>query len=238
VSITRNGAVALAFTLISPACLAVTGCGSGSTDPLSGMSASQVVGKAVSDLKSEPHFSISGKINSDGQNLGLALGYKSPSPSECQGTIGLDNKGSFGVVSIGDAVWVKPDNAFWKAFAGSSAQQAIAVLGGKYLKTSSSDPNMADMVKICNVNELSSMFANTGTVTKGAVTTIDGQRALALKDSKEGGTLYVTDTSAPRILQVTNPSKSDGGSLTFTYDTVTVTAPPASETVDGSKYGM
>jgi hypothetical protein len=200
------------------------------------MSASQVVGKAVSDLKSEPHFSISGKINSDGQNLSLALGYKSP--SDCQGTIGLDNKGSFGVVSIGDAVWVKPDNAFWNAFAGSSAQQAIAVLGGKYLKTSSSDPNMAGLVKICNVNELTSMFTSTGTVTKGAVTTIDGQRALALKDSKEGGALYVTDTSTPRILQVTNSSKSDGGSLTFTYDAVTVTAPPASETVDGSKYGM
>jgi hypothetical protein len=140
-------------------------------------------------------------------------------------------------VTIGSTVWVKPDNTFWNSFAGSSAQQVIAVLGGKYLKTSSSDSNMADLVKICNVSELSSTFTSAGTVTKGDVTTIGGQRALTLKDSK-GGTLYVTDTSTPRILKVTNPSKSDGGSLTFTYGAVTVTAPPASQTVDGSKFGM
>lgn len=140
---------------------------------------------------------------------------------------------------MGGTVWVKPDNAFWKSFAGGSAQQAIAVLGGKYLKTTASDPNMADMVKICNVSDLSSSIAKASKVTKGAVTTIDGQRALALKDVAKGGTMYVTDTSAPRILQVTNPSKSDGGStMKFTYGQVKVTAPPASQTVDGSKYGF
>ena len=233
-SLPRSGGIALAFILMSSACLAATGCG-GSSDPLSGMTGKQVVSKAVSDLKTEPHFSISGKVNSAGENLSLALGYKPP--TGCQGTIGLDTKGSFGVVSIGNTVWVKPDNAFWNTFAGSSAQQVIALLGGKYLKTSSSDSNMADLVKLCNVSELSSTFTTPGTVTKGDVTTIGGQKALALKDSK-GGTLYVTDTSSPQILKVTNPSKSDGGSLTFTYGAVNVTAPPAGQTVDGSKYGM
>jgi hypothetical protein len=234
VSFPRSGAVALACIVMSSACLAATGCG-GNSDPLSGMSGTQVVSKAVSDLKAEPHFSISGKVNSSGQDLSLTLGYKPP--TGCTGTIGLDTKGSFGVVSIGDTVWVKPDNTFWRSFAGSSAPQVIALLGGKYLKTTSSDSNMADLVKLCNVSELSSTFTGAGTVTKGDVTTVDGQSALTLKDSK-GGTLYVTDTASPRILQVSNPSKSDGGSLTFTYGAVTVTAPPASQTVDGAKYGM
>lgn len=228
---------AAAFTLMSAAGLAVAGCGSnGSADPLAGLSGQQVVAKAVSNLKSEPHFTITGKMNSDGQNLTLALGYKTP--TSCQGTIGLDDKGSFGVVAIGNSVWIKPDTTFWKSFAGSSAQQAIDLLGGKYLKTTASDANMADLVKICDVNELSSSLTKTSNVTKGAVTTIDGQRALTLKDVDQGGTMYVSDTSAPRILQVTNPSKNDGGTMKFTYGAVTVAAPPASETVDGSKYGF
>lgn len=235
-SLTRRCTAAV--TLISAAGIAVAGCGSGNGggDPLASMSGKQVVAKAVSDLKSASQFSISGKVNSDGQHLTLALGYKPP--ASCQGTIALDNKGSFGVVAMGGTVWIKPDNAFWKSFAGGSAQRAIAVLGGKYLKTTASDPNMADMVKICNVSDLTSSIAKASKVTKGAVTTIDGQRALALKDVAKGGRMYVTDTSAPRILQVTNPSKSDGGTMKFTYGQVKVTAPPASETVDGSKYGF
>lgn len=235
-SLPRSGAAALA--LIFSASLAATGCGSGGGDPLAGLSASQVVSKTVSGLGSQPHFSITGTIISSGQKLSMTLGYKPP--ASCEGTIGMGRGGSFAMTAIGNTVWIKPDEAFWKANAGASARQAIALLGGKYLKTTTADANMADVSKLCNVAKLSSSMLKTGTgkVTKGTVTTIDGQRALTLKDSAKGGTLYVTDTSSPRILQVTNPSKSDGGTLKFSYGPVTVTPPPASETVDGSKYGF
>lgn len=234
-SFPRSGAAALA--LVFSASLAATGCG-GSGDPLAGLSANQVVSKAVSGLGSQSHFSITGTIISSGRKLSMTLGYKPP--TSCEGTIGMGRGGSFAMTAIGTAVWIKPDTAFWKANGGASAQQAIALLGGKYLKTTTADANMADVSKLCNVAKLSSSMlkTSTGKVTKGKVTTIDGQSALTLKDSAKGGTLYVTDTSSPRILQVTNPSKSDGGTLKFSYGPVTVTPPPASETVDGSKYGF
>lgn len=217
--------ITLALLSLSAACLAATGCAGG--DPLADMSGGQVAAKAFTDLNSESHFSVAGKADSGGQAVSLALGYTPP--SGCQGTIGMGRMGSADVVTDGGAVWVRPDGAYWKAVAGVSPQKLVTALRGKYVKTSVRDPGMAEIVRFCTASGLSATFGQSGTVTKGAVTTTGGQRTLTLTDSR-GGTLLVTDTSAPRILR-----EGGRGSLTFTYGPVTVAAPPASQTVN--RYG-
>lgn len=231
-SIPRSGAVALTFAVASSACLAVTGCGS--SNPLAGMSGTQIATKAVSDLKSESQFSISGTVADSGLNLDMKLGYHPP--ASCAGTVGITGKGSFALVAINGTAWIKPDDSFWKSYAGSHAQEAIALLGGKYLKSSGGSSYVAGLAKLCTVGQLSSAFTAPGAVTKGAATTIDGQSAIPLKNTA-GTTLYVSNASSPQILRITNPA-AGGGTVTFTYGPATVAAPPASETIDGSKYGF
>jgi hypothetical protein len=56
-----------------------------------------------------------------------------------------------------------------------------------------------------------------GQVTKQAVTSVDGKRAIPLLDSN-GGTLYVAATGPAYILKITNTGKSSGGAGTITFD--------------------
>lgn len=230
-SIPRSGAAALTLALITTACLSA--CGS---DPLSGMSAEQIASKAVSDLNSAPEFNLSGTVDENGQNLGLTLAYKTP--SSCQGTISLNGKGNLAVVSIDGTAWIKPDAAFWQSYAGAQAKKAIAMLGDKYLKSSPNDTNVSTLTSLCTVTSLSSAFTSSGTLTKGSPTTIDGQNAIPLTNS-HGATVYVTDSSSPQILEVTNSSAANSGKIDFKYgQPAAVAAPAEAETVDGSQFGF
>lgn len=228
-SIPRSGVVALALALASSATLALAGCGD--SNPLGGESGAQIAGQAVSDLKSAPAFTISGSVVDSGLSLILDLGYKNP--SSCQGTVGINGKGSFELVAINGTAWIKPDTTFWQSYAGAKAQQAIAILGGKYLKASGSDSYVAGLAKLCTVGQLSSAFTTPGAVTKGKPTTVNGQNAVPLTNTA-GATLYVSDTSSPQILQLS----SGGSTVNFKYGSTTVAAPPQAETIDGSQYGF
>jgi hypothetical protein len=249
------GLIALAAASVT--CLAVTACGStgsgagGATtaggahgpapattaaDPLAGLTGDQVVAKAVAELKAVPGFTMAGTVTDSSGTYNVNLSYKKG--SGCQGTVAQPGKGSFAMVVIGTTAWVKPDDAFWKANAGRQADAAIALLAGRYLKGSTSNANVASLTNLCDVNSLARSLTEATGVVKGPVTVMGGQRVLPLTDKAKGGTLYVTDASPPRILQLSNSKAGDSGKLTFSYTPVTLTPPPASQAVDGSKLGF
>jgi len=233
----------------SVTCLAVTACGGSGTgggaspspsatvaDPLAGLSGDQVVAKAVAELKAVPSFTMAGTVTDSSGTYNVNLSYKKG--SGCQGTVAQPGKGSFAMVVIGATAWVKPDDAFWKANAGSQAAAAIALLAGRYLKGSTSNASVASLTKLCDVKSLASSLTEATGVAKGPVTVMGGQRVLPLTDKAKGGTLFVTDANPPRILQLSNSKADRSGKLTFSYTPVTLTPPPASQTVDGSKLGF
>lgn len=229
---------ALTFTAASAICVMGAGCGSSGGDPLSGLSAKQVLSKAVSDLKSAPSFHIAGTANAGGAPTSLDITYSRG--TGCEGTAGTGSRGSIYLRVIGDTAWLKPDQAYWKSYAGSSAPLVIAAVGGKYLKTSTNSSNVSALAQLCNANSLASSFTSPKDIEKGAISMINGQRALALKDPAKSSALYVTDTSSPQILRVTSAQSGSSGRIDFTGygNSVTLTPPPASETIDGAKYGF
>jgi hypothetical protein len=229
---------ALALTAASAFSLTVFGCGGGGGgDPLASMSAKQVLTKAVSDLKSASTFRVSGRVNQDG-GLSLQLTYKHG--TGCEGTLGLGSRGSLYLLVIGDVAWMKPDDTFWKTYAGSSASQVIALMGGRYLKGSTSSSQVSGLTQICDANYLASSLASPKDIAKGPVTTVNGQQALELKDKSKSATMYVTDTSSPQILQVISTQSGNSGKVYFTGygNPVTLTPPPASETINGAPFGF
>lgn len=238
VPISPRSSRAIAAVVASAACLAAVGCGggSGSGDPLSGMSAKQVTTKAIASLKSAPSFTITGSVPYSGHPLSIDLGFKG---KDCAGTIGEGSVGSIAMVVIGTAVWLKPDATFWKSQGGSAGAEAAKLLAGKYLKSSTSDSNASPLASICDTKSLTAQMDIPADVAKGPFTTVDGQRVLALTDKAKNSTMYVTDTAVPRIMKVTGKQPGDSGQFTIAYGVpATVTAPPASQTVDGAQYGF
>jgi hypothetical protein len=217
---------------------AITNAGSTSAaDPLSGKSGSQIASQAINDLKSAPSFTIKGTIIQTGSTLGVNLAYKAG--EGCQGTVTQAGKGSFYLVVIGSTAWLKPDDAFWRSYAGSNASQVIALLGGRYLKGTTSNSNTAQFATLCNSKSLVASMTLPTNVAKGKVTTLNGQQVVPLTDTSKGSTMYVTDTSMPQIVQIVGTKPGNSGKVAFVVGApVTLTAPPASETVDGSSLGF
>jgi hypothetical protein len=236
---------------VGVSCLAAVACGSSTTssggaapsasstaDPLTGLTAVQVQTKTVADAKASSSLTLKGSLAQSGQSYAVNLAIK---PSQgCTGTIGEGSKGSFKLIVIGKTIYLNPDDTFWKANGGADAAAAIALINGRYLKVSSSDSSMASLADLCDVSQLFSSDDPSGKATKGAVTTLGGTRVLPLKDS-DGSVAYVTDTSKPQLVELTAPKGSSVGTGKVTVTTgapVTLTPPPASQVIDGSKLGM
>lgn len=82
-------------------------------------------------------------------------------------------------------------------------------------------------------------MGNPAGVAKGPVTTIGRQRVLTFTDKAKDTTIYVTDTAAPRLVRMASKQPGNGGQRTIVYGVpATVTAPPASQTVNGAQYGF
>ena len=113
-------------------------------------------------------------------------------------------------------------------------------MSGKYIKLGSNS-DLASFAQLCDPSTLSTAFAkqDTGFV-KAGTATINGQQALAFKQPKNtsNGTVYVSDSATPQILRIAGPANE--GTIDFTdYNAkATITAPPASEVVDGSQFGL
>jgi hypothetical protein len=249
----RPGFARMAAVAVAGAtCLAAVACGgtsasslstapsaSSAPDPLASLTALKVAQETAADDVAASSVTIAGTASQSGQNDTIDVAIKRG--QGCKGTIGLGAEGSVKLIMIGKTVYMDPDNQFWTSNSGSSASAVIALVNGRYIETSAGEKTVVDLGNLCVVSQLLKVDPTTGeTIAKGPVTTLDGTRVLELKDSN--GTLdYVTDTSKPELVESTAPKGTAGGSgkLTFTTGTpVTLTAPPASQVIEGSKLGI
>ena len=236
-----------AGALAAVAAMSVTACtsSSSSTSALAGLSADQIVQKSVADLKAASSVRITGKVVSSGQNIAVDL--TDVAAQGCQGTLGLAAAatstskavtGTADIIEANSTVYMKLSESFFKS-AGLPASD-FSDVSGKYIKLASGS-DLASFAQLCNPSTLSTAFSkqDTGFVSAGT-TTINGQPALVFKQPKNpsNGTVYVSQTATPQIVRIAGPAGQ--GSIDFTdYNAhATITAPPASEVVDGGKFGL
>jgi hypothetical protein len=205
-------------------------------DPLAAMTASQIISKATADLSAASSVRMSGTTLQSGTiTIDLTMGR-----SKCFGTISEGSKGSFELIKIGKSFWIKPDHQFWTSSAGASGV-GLGLLEGKYIRVSSSTTGMGSFSQLCDPSQLAAQIhSGAAAATKSKTTTVNGQSAVELTVIQQGttGTAYVSVSATPEFLEIAAPGQ---GRLDFTdYNNaaVTVTPPPASETIDGSKYGF
>jgi hypothetical protein len=216
------------------ASVVVTGCAPASSDALAGQSGKQILGMAVGNLKAAASFTMSGDVTQSGGTFTVNLGFR---PARgCTGTVTQAGKGSFVMTVIGTTAWVRPDDAFWRSIAGRQAPSLISAVGGKYLKGPTSDRAVAGLTSLCDVNTVAAQLQAPAALQRAAVKPFDGTLAVPLTDPAEGGTLYVTDTASPQVIELRN---SKSGKITFHVDApVTLAPPPPGKTVNGARFGL
>jgi hypothetical protein len=122
-----------------------------------------------------------------------------------------ENGLSFKVVSVNQTVYVNAPRSVWQHFAGAAAAQLI---NGRWLKAPASG-QFAPFASLTNLHTLfSTLLANHGSLSKGSTTTVNGQNAIAVKDTTQGGTLYVATNGKPYAIQVAKPGTA-GGQINF-----------------------
>jgi hypothetical protein len=198
---------------------------------VSALSAEQILARAKSALSAADAVHIAGSGKDADTSVKIDMRYGEDGAA---GTFFIDGQ-RLDLLRVRDDVYVKGSTSFWTTFADASVGK---LLGGKYVKTSTTDARFKDLADITDLSAAAEGFLEPdGTITKGKTSTVAGQPAIALESKgATGGTLYIATTGRPYPLSIEDAPSSTGSKLTFTDygKPVTVKAPPASQVVDAS----
>lgn len=202
---------ALAALVVLAALAALAGCGSGgSGNGVQAKSAAQILAAAKTAAAQAQSVHIDGSIVSEGKPISLDMELLSGKGGK--GTIAQDGY-KIKLIQTGGSVYINGSAAFYQHVSGSAAAQ---LLQGRWLKAPADSGELASLASLTDLGRLvGSALAGHGTLVKAGTASIDGQQAMALKDSSRGGTLYVATTGKPYPLEIL---KSGNGSGKVIFD--------------------
>jgi hypothetical protein len=201
---------------------AIAGCGgSSSGNGVADKTPDEIVAaaKVAADAATSVH--VAGSIVSNGSPITLNMELLAGKGGRGQ----LSEGGlSFELIQVEGTVYIKGSPAFYKKIGGAAAAQ---LLQGKWLKAPAKSSDFASLAQLTDLRQLvDTTLANHGKLTKGGITTINGQKAVGITDASKGGTLYIATTGEPFPIEITKDG-SGGGKITFDRwnKPVTLTAP-------------
>ncbi len=217
----------------------LTACGGG--DGFADKPADEIVSTAKSAMGDLKTAKVSGSVTSDGQQIDLDL--QASSEGDCTGTIGVAG-GTTELLGVGGSTWMRPDEAFWRATAGDSADQVIAAVGDKWVVIPPEDDSFNTF---CDVNDLLDQLlkeddSDGSTYSKNGTEEVDGEETLKIdnEDPKDGtSTGYVLVGEPHYLVKIEKTEGADTGSVTFSQfdEEFDVEAPADDEVVDLDQLG-
>jgi hypothetical protein len=201
---------------------ALAGCGSSSSsNSVASKSPEQIVSdsKTAADGASAVH--VSGALTSAGSPVTLDLNLVAGKGA--RGELS-QNGASFKLILLGNTAYISGSPAFYRSLGGTAAAQ---IFNGKWLKASAKTGDFASFSQLADMRKLiDSTLAGHGAIVKGTITTVNGQKAIAVNDSSKQGTLYVATTGKPYPIQLSKGG-SESGKITFDRwnQPVAITAP-------------
>lgn len=224
----RLALIALCGALIASV---LAGCGGGSSDNgVASKSPKQIVSAANNAINHASAVHVAGSIVSSGAPLSLDLSLVSG-----KGGRGQVSEGglTFQIVDVGQTVYIQGTPAFWQHFGGASAAR---VLSGRWLKAPATG-QFASIAQLTNMQLLmSSLLANHGSLVKGGVTRVRGQKVVAVNDKAQGGTLYIAANGHPYPIEIRKQGSS-GGQIAFDRFNQPVSLAAPSNSIDLSRLG-
>lgn len=197
------------------------GSSGGSGNGIASKSPGAIVSEANTAISHASAVHVAGSIANNKLPLTLDLSLVSG-----KGGMGRLSEGglSFQVISVGKSVYIQGTRAFWSHFAGPAAANKFA---GQWLKAPATG-QFASIMSLTNMQQLfGKLLLSHGTLKKAGTSTVNGQKVVAVKDTSQGGTLYVATTGRPYPVELVKTG-SGGGRIVFDRINQPVTlAPPA-----------
>jgi hypothetical protein len=223
----------LAVVLLAAGCGGGEGGGGGSSSKPSGEApkpAAQVVHDAAKAAKAASSVRMSGQIAEPGRKIGIDLSFVRDKGAT--GTFTLDGA-PVNIVLIGNRAYMRAGPAFWKQF--SKAKGVGQLLAGKWLKFPANDEQLGSLMSVASDKALCDKLATDhGKLVNRGATTYKGQSVVAIYDTQDKGTLYVSASGTPYPVALV---KTRGRTGTVAFDNwnqpVKLTAPKGA--VDISK---
>lgn len=216
--------------VLSLSCV-IAACGSGSSDNgIASKSPNAIFNAANHAIVRASSVHIAGSIVSGGVPLSLDLHLASGKGGTGQMS---ENGLTFRIISVGNNVYIQGTPTFWAHFAGPTVAKR---LDGKWLKAPASG-QFASVSALTNMQELfNRLLQSHGVLKKTGTTTVNGQKAVAVTDTTQGGTLYVAATGQPYPIKVVK-SGTGGGQITFDRINQPVSLIPPANALDLTRLG-
>jgi hypothetical protein len=165
---------------------ALAGCGGSSSNGEAKKSAEQVVADAQKAALAASSVHVKGTITDNGQPLKVDL-------TIVQGKRGkgtLSEQGlTFQLVRIGDVAYIKGSDAFLRKFAGAAA---ATLFHDRWLKGSAKSGDLAALAPLTDAAQLfKAALGQHGKLANKGETDYQGQKAIEIADTTQGGKLYV-----------------------------------------------
>jgi hypothetical protein len=234
---TPPGIRAVAALCVIGVLVLAAGCG-GSDDKDSDFakqSGDKIAADAKADMKKLDEVKFSGEITSDGDTV--TLDVQASSAGDCSGSISVGG-GTAEILAKDGTNWFKPDEAFWQANAGESADAIIAAVGDKWVLDT--DSNFA---QFCDLDAFfDNLFkdeAGAGKYETTGTDEIDGEKVVKVEQSDDNGTSvgYVLIDGDHYLLKLERAEGDEPGILEFSDfdEEFDVTAPADDEVIDLSQ---
>jgi hypothetical protein len=205
----------------------LAGCGGSKGNGEADKSADQIIADAKAATHTATSVHVAGARTTGDTPLKVDLVLVAGKGGK--GTITVNGL-TFQLVRIGADAYFKGDATFWQQFGGSGLAQ---LLNGRWLKAPANTGQLSSFTPLTDVGKFfDAVLGSHGKLQKGDETTIDGQKAIAVKDTSQGGTLYVSTTGKAYPLAI--DTRSGGDRITFTAWDAAVSLKPPAKAVDFS----
>ncbi|MFI4971284.1 MAG: hypothetical protein ACHP7H_01280 [Hyphomicrobiales bacterium] len=213
---------ALALLLTVALAVSLTGCGGSSGNGIASKTPTEILAasKAAADSATSVH--VAGKSSQGPLSLTLNLDLASNGGRGQISGLGL----AYEVIRVGDTLYAKGNHAFYTRL---SATTGLHLPQGVWLKAPASGGKLAQLASFTNLSrELGRLLSSTGPVTKGATTTVNGQKAIELKESAKlfSGSLFIATTGKPYPVELLKRGRESGQTTFSGWNApVSLTAP-------------
>jgi hypothetical protein len=175
---------------------------------------------------------VSGNLTSNGTPITLDLTTaRGKGAKGSMSTNGL----TFDIVRIGDTVYIRGSDAFYKHFAGAAVAQ---LLHGKWLKAPATSGRLKSLAPLTSLGALfTGISAQHGKLANDGKTTYKGTNVVAIRDTSDGSKLYVAATGKPYPVAIVSGKKGETGAIMFGDWNQHVSLSAPSNAIDISTFG-
>jgi hypothetical protein len=203
----RTARMALAAAVV--ALLAACGSSGPKSNGEASKSPAQVLADAKQAAADATGVHVFGRLAASGQPIKLDMTTSGKNGRGTMSESGL----SFDFVRVGDKVYIRGSDAFWKRFGGAAAAQ---LLHGRWLVASATKGPLASIATLTSIGRLfQQASAGHAKLVNGGETTYRDQKVVAIRDTSKGGTLYVAATGAPYPVAIVRAGAGNNGAVVF-----------------------